>query len=102
MNVIKAREQWMASPNRHHWRPDEDELDNALRDAFAAGWNAARPAIQGVSSGSVTHNSAQVPDELKATIWGHTKDGQQVALTLGEADVRALLANLSRIGFYPS
>lgn len=98
MNVIEAREAWLQDRRVYY---SDQEAEDAAAEAFAAGWNAARPAIQGVSSGSVTHNGAQVPDELKATIWGHTGDGQQVALTLGETDVRALLANLSRIGFYP-
>jgi len=99
MNVIEAREAWLLD-RRAYYR--DQEAEDAAAEAFAAGWNAARPAIQGVSSGHVTHNGAQVPDELEATIWGHTKKGRDVTLTLSEEAVRVLLANLGRIGFYPS
>lgn len=99
MNLNEALKQWMNSPNRHHWRPDEDELDGELRNAFAAGWNAARPTIRGTSTGNATHNSDSRPGKLVVTIWGHTRKGRSIALDLDEEAVKALQADLTRCGF---
>lgn len=95
MNVTEAREAWLRSPARHDFGADAED---ALRDAFAAGWNAARPAIYGVTSGHVTHDRAKRPGELKVTIWGHAEDGREIALVMGEDDAVRLRGNLDRIG----
>lgn len=95
MNVIEARAAWLQTRHQGYCcNPDEDDL----LDAFAAGWNAARPAIRGTTAGTVSHNSAKVPGELQVTLWGHTADGQEIALVMGEAAVVALQANLTRMG----
>ena len=92
MNVIKAREAWPAQ--------DEPELDGeeAVRNAFAAGWNAARGTIYGTTSGNVSHDKAKRPGELQVTIWGRTKKGRKIALVMSEADAVALRDNLTRMG----
>jgi hypothetical protein len=93
MNVIEAREAWL----RAH-RPEEWTEEDALRDAFAAGWNAARPTIYGTTTGNVSHNKAKCPGKLQVTVWGHTEDGQSIALVMSEPDVVALRDNLARMG----
>lgn len=93
MNVIEAREAWLAQN-----RPDEWTAEDAVRDAFAAGWNAARPTIYGTATGNVSHNRATRPGELKVTVWGHTEEGQSIALVMSESDAVALRDNLNRMG----
>lgn len=92
MNVIEAREAWLRSPHRHDFGAD---IEGALEDAFAAGWNAARPAIYGTGQGA-THNAAKQLGGLKITIWGHTEDGQTMALVYDEDSIRGLVADLER------
>lgn len=94
-NVIEAREAWLRSSARCDFGTDAED---ALRDAFAAGWNAARPAIYGITSGHVTHDRAKRPGELKVTIWGCTEDGREIALVMNEDAAVRLRGNLDRFG----
>lgn len=92
MNLTQAQKEWLRG------RPDPVD-DDDLAEAFAAGWHAARPTIEAVSAGSVTHNSDPEPGQLKVSIWGKTEDDQRVRLELTEDAVRALRAGLVRCGF---
>ena len=94
MNVIEAREAWLRSRHPHDRAEDEEDLGAA----FAAGWNAARPVICGTGEPSPSHNKAKQPGELQVTIWGHTEDGQPIALVYSEADAVALRDGLTRMG----
>lgn len=90
MNVNEAREAWLAQ--RHLYDRDDED---ALREGFAAGWNAALPTIRGTGQGA-THNSASQPGELEVTIWGHTKRGRSIALVYDEAAIARLVTDLER------
>ena len=94
MNVIEAREAWLAQ----HGPAYDQVSEGDLLDAFAAGWNAARPTIYGTATGDVSHNKASQPGELQVTVWGHTEDGQPIALVMSESAAVTLLGGLSRIG----
>jgi len=96
MNLTEAHERWMASPGRYHW-PDDAVPQDVLRDAFAVGWNAARPPITGTWDGT-SHNAANQPGELKVTLHGHTGDGQPVDLEMDEAAAVRLRRDLDRFG----
>ena len=92
-NVFEAREAWLTSPARHgYWDSDDD----ALRDAFAAGWNAALPAIRGASFGDISHNMAQLPDPLVLTIHAlEDVTGRNIEIRISEDE---LITALRRIG----
>ena len=96
LKVTEAREAWLRS--RHPHDRDFAAEDDDLRDAFAAGWNAARPTIYGTGQASPSHNAAKRPGELQVTVWGHTEEGQSVALVFTEDGAVALRDNLTRMG----
>lgn len=93
MNINEARGAWLAQ----HRRNVRDDTESELEEAFAAGWNAARPTIQGTGQGA-SHNTDSRPGHLKVTIWGHTEDGQSMALTYDEDGIARLKADLERFG----
>ena len=88
----EAREEWLARR-----QPDDRDDEESLREAFAAGWNAALPTIRGTGQGA-SHNGATRPGELQVTIWGHTKRGRQIALVYDEEGIMRLKADLERFG----
>jgi hypothetical protein len=92
VNVNKARKAWLAQR-----RLDDSDDGELAAEAFAAGWNAARPAIRGTGQGA-SHNGATRPGELEVTLWGHTGNGRSIALTYGEDGIARLKADLDRFG----
>lgn len=56
--------------------------------------------VRAHGKGAATHNKSTAPGELQVTVWGVTdrEPDREVALVLGEEDVKRLKANLERFG----
>jgi len=61
-----------------------------------------KKAVRGHGRVAATHNGASAPGRLEVTVWGATdkEPDREMALVLGEEDVKRLVANLARFGFY--
>lgn len=56
--------------------------------------------VRAHGNGAASHNRASVPGQLEVTAWGvvDREPDREVALVLGEEDVKRLKANLERFG----